>query len=119
MGGLSDMQGEKTGDDESTDIFGMQPEFYRFEIINALFLIIVGLILLVLTAFDIIHIFLGIGLVAILAGVAMTTSSVNFMRTRSSGTLHESVAKSFKYRMMSGVIMYISGAALLLAYIFQ
>jgi membrane-bound ClpP family serine protease len=113
------MQEDKKSEEELPDIFGMSPEFYRFEIINALFLIIVGIVLLTLTAFDILHIFLGIGLVAILAGVSMTTSSVNFLRTRSPGRLQESVAKSFKYRMLSGVICYASGAALLFAYIIQ
>lgn len=117
--GMEEKQSDETGDKELPDIFGMPPEFYRFEILNALFLIIVGIVLLALTAFDFIHIFLGIGLVAILAGVSMTASSVNYVRTRSTGPLHESVAKSFKYRMISGVICYSSGAALLIAYIIQ
>ncbi len=116
---MEEKQGEETVDEDLPDIFGMPPEFYRFEMFNALFLIIVGIVLLALTAFDIVPIFLGIGLVAILAGVSMTISSVNFARTRSTGPLHESVAKSFKYRMISGVICYSSGAALLIAYIIQ
>ncbi len=116
---MNEKQGDENTDKELPDIFGMQPEFYRFEMLNALFLIIVGFILLALTAFDFIHIFLGIGLVSILAGVSMTISCVNFARTRSTGPLHESVAKSFKYRMISGVICYSSGAALLMAYVIQ
>jgi membrane-bound ClpP family serine protease len=113
------MQIDEKGDEELPDIFGMPPEFYRFEIINALILIIVGMVLLALTAFEFIDLLLGIGLVAILAGVAMTASSVNFIRTRSSGRLHESVARSFKYRTLSGLICYITGGALLLAYAVQ
>jgi membrane-bound ClpP family serine protease len=116
---MSEMQKDEKGDEGLPDMFGMPPEFYRFEIYNALVLIIVGIVLLALTAFDVIHVFLGIGLVAILAGVAMTTSTVNFARTRSSGPLHESVAKSFRYRMISGLICYVSGGALLLAYAIQ
>jgi membrane-bound ClpP family serine protease len=116
---MDEKKDDKTVDEDLPDIFGMPPEFYRFELLNALFLIIVGIILLALTAFDFIHIFLGIGMVAILAGVSMTVSSVNFVRTRSSGPLHESVAKSFKYRMISGLICYSSGGALLLAYLIQ
>jgi hypothetical protein len=112
---MIEMQKDEKDDEGLPDIFGMPPEFYRFEIYNALVLVIVGIVLLALTAFDIIHVFLGIGLVAIVAGIAMTTSSVNFARTRSSGTLHESVARSFRYRMISGVICYVAGGALLLA----
>ncbi len=114
---MEEKQGDETVDEDLPDMFGMPPEFYRFEILNALFLIIVGIVLLALTAFDLIHVFLGIGLVAILAGVSMTISSVNFARTRSTGPLHESVAKSFKYRTISGLICYSSGAALLMAYV--
>lgn len=119
VGRMKEMPVEKKGEEELPDIFGMPPEFYRFEIFNALLLIIVGMVLLILTAFDVLHIFLGIGLVAIFAGISMTTSSVNFLKTRSSGPLQESVAKSFKYRMISGVICYASGAALLFAYVIR
>ncbi|MCK4444854.1 MAG: hypothetical protein KAW09_09935 [Thermoplasmata archaeon] len=99
-----------------SDIMRMPPEFYRFEIINVLVLIVVGITLIVLTALEVVHIFLGVGLLAIMAGISSTASSVNFHRTRSSGRLGGIVAKSFKYRIASGIVCYIAGGALLFAY---
>ncbi len=100
-----------------SDIMKMPPEFYRFEIVNVLILIVVGIALIALTAFETIHIFLGVGLLAIMAGIASTASSANFYRTRSSGKLGGVVAKSFKYRIATGIVCYIAGGALLIAYL--
>jgi len=116
---VSELQEDKASDREMPDIFGMTPEFYRFEIANALVLIVVGIGLIVLTAFDVLHVFLGVGLLAIMAGISSTTSSINYLKSRSSGQLQEAVAKSFKYRIATGIICFIAGGALLVAYMIR
>jgi hypothetical protein len=103
--------------EDAADIFGMSPEFYRYEIANVLVLVIVGIILIVLTLVDILHVFLGVGLIAVAAGVSSTASSLVYFKTRSTGPLHEQIRKSFKYRVVTGVICFIAGATLLVAYL--
>lgn len=99
-----------------SEIFRMPPEFYRFEIYNVLVLIVVGISLIVVTALDIVHVFLGVGLLALMAGVSSVASGANYMRTRSGGKIHGALAKSFRYRIATGVICFIAGGALLVAY---
>ncbi len=101
------------------DIFGMSPEFYRFEILNALVLIIVGIVLLAITALDIVHIFIGIGLLALMAGTSSVASSINYIRNRSEGELQKAVARTYKYRLATAVICFIAGGALLVAYLIR
>lgn len=103
--------------DDAADIFGMSPEFYRYEIANVFVLVIVGIILIVLTLVDILHVFLGVGLIAIVAGISSTASSMIYFKTRTTGSLQEQIRKSFKYRMVTGVICFIAGATLLVAYL--
>ncbi len=113
---VSGLQEDSAPESDMPDIFGMTPEFYRYEIANAIVLIVVGIVLIVLTAFDVVHVFLGVGLLAIMAGISSTASSVNYLKSRSTGQLQKAVAKSFKYRIATGIICFIAGGALLVAY---
>lgn len=110
------MQEEGGAKEDMVDVFGMTPAFYRFEIINVVILLVVGIILIVLTAIDILHVFLGVGLLAIVAGISSTASWAFYNKARSSGPLQGELKKSFKYRLVTGIICFVAGAALLIAY---
>ncbi|UCD92918.1 MAG: hypothetical protein JSV43_03100 [Methanobacteriota archaeon] len=98
------------------DVFGMTPGFYRFEIVNVIILVVVGIVLIILTAIDILHVFLGVGLLAIMAGISSIASWVAYRKVKSSGPLLGELKKSFKYRLVTGVVCFAAGAALLIAY---
>lgn len=100
----------------TVDVFGLTPGFYRFEIINVVILIVIGILLIVLTAIDMLHVFLGVGLLAIVAGISSTASWAVYRKIRSSGLLHGELKRSFKYRLVTGVVCFVAGAALLIAY---
>lgn len=110
------LEGGKDREVAETDIFGMSSRFYRLEIMNVMILVIIGISLIALTATDILPIFLGVGLIAVAAGLSSTVSSIVYLRTRSSGPLQNQVRKSFRYRMATGIICFVAGAILLIAY---
>ncbi|TET89167.1 MAG: hypothetical protein E3J35_11555 [Methanomassiliicoccales archaeon] len=110
------MQKEGGSEKDEVDVFGMAPAFYRFEIINVVTLLVIGIILIVLTAIDILHVYLGVGLLAIVAGISSTASWAFYNKARSSGPLQGELKKSFKYRLVTGFICFVAGAALLIAY---
>ena len=99
-----------------SEIFKMPPEFFRFEIYNVFVLIVVGIGLIIVTALDIVHVFLGVGFLALMAGASSAASGANYMRTRAGGKIHGALAKSFRYRIATGIICFFAGGALLVAY---
>lgn len=118
------MNGEKVKQSEDekeaiSEIFKLPPEFFAFEIYNVFLLIIVGVGLLIVTALDMVPLLLGVGLLALMAGASSVASGANYMRTRSEKGLHGALVKSFRYRIVTGVICFIAGGALLVAHFIQ
>jgi hypothetical protein len=113
---VSQLEDEK---EAISEIFNLPPEFYVFEIYNVFVLIIVGIGLIIITALDMVHVLLGVGLLALMAGFSSVASGANYMRTRSEKGLHGALVKSFRYRIVTGVICFIAGGALLMAYFIQ
>ncbi len=99
-----------------SEIFKLPPEFFAFEIYNVFVLILVGIGLIILTALDMVPLLLGVGLLALMAGASSVASGANYMRTRTEKGLHGALVKSFRYRIVTGVICFLAGGALLVAH---